>query len=140
MFGVGTQTMGSRDPNPGICACDSGYAQAACCTPYIAGLAPAPTALALMRSRYTAYTQSNADYLRHTWHASTRPAMLDLEPGRRWLGLKILGTSNGEAGDTSGTVEFVARFKIGGRAHRLHENSRFVSEGGRWFYVDGDIG
>jgi SEC-C motif-containing protein len=121
------------------CPCGSGYPLEACCAPYIANLAPAPTALTLMRSRYTAYTMGMVEYLKATWHPRTRPASLVLEPERRWLGLKILDTAAGMAGDASGRVEFVARFKIGGRAHRLRERSRFELVEGRWLYVDGDV-
>jgi SEC-C motif-containing protein len=82
---------------------------------------------------------NDAAYLMETWHASTRPASLDLdqEPATRWLGLEILASVAGSDNDPTGTVEFVARFKIGGRAARLHEVSRFVRQDGRWFYVDG---
>jgi SEC-C motif-containing protein len=132
-------TPDDSEPISGACPCGSGYPLVSCCAPYIAGIAPAPDALALMRSRYTAYTLGKAAYLRATWYPATRPGALDLEPGRRWLGLKILDTVAGRSGDATGTVEFVARFKVGGRAHRLHERSRFVFEDGRWYYVDGEI-
>jgi SEC-C motif-containing protein len=91
-----------------------------------------------MRSRYTAYTLGKESYLLQTWHPSTRPAQLALhaQPSR-WLGLNVVATQDGGADATHGVVEFVARYKIGGKAHRLHEVSRFVKEGGRWFYVDG---
>ena len=88
-----------------------------------------------MRSRYSAYALAQADYLLATWHASTRPTALDLEPGLRWLGLQIRQFQQIDA--THATVEFVARSKLAGRAHRLHEISRFVREGGQWFYLDG---
>ena len=92
-----------------------------------------------MRSRYSAYVLGLHDYLLATWHASTRPASLEADPpGLRWLGLEVRRCSMSD-GD-HGTVEFVARSKLGGRAHRLHERSRFVREQGRWFYIDGDIG
>lgn len=90
-----------------------------------------------MRSRYSAYVRGDVDYLRATWHASTRPdaEALAPEPGTRWLGLEVKRAA--EDGDTA-VVEFVARFKVGGKpAVRLHETSRFVREEGRWFYVDG---
>ncbi len=91
-----------------------------------------------MRSRYSAYVLGLADYLLDTWHASTRPAApLALEPGVKWLGLEIRRSQAQDA--THATVEFVARSKLGGRATRLHETSRFVREGGQWFYVDGDL-
>ena len=91
-----------------------------------------------MRSRYAAYVLKLADYLQATWHTRTRPAdAFSFEPGQRWLGLEV--KRHVTTGPDSATVEFVARSKRGGRAHRLHETSRFVREAGRWFYVDGDI-
>ena len=95
----------------------------------------APDAEQLMRSRYSAFVLEQADYLRQTWHPSTRPAAMAFEPGLRWLGLQVL---NHQVIDNShASVEFVARSKLGGRAHRLHELSRFVREDGRWYYLDG---
>ena len=92
-----------------------------------------------MRSRYSAYVLGLADYLRDTWHASTRPAeAIGFEPGLRWLGLELRRQRVIDADQAK--VEFVARSKLAGRAHRLHETSRFVREGGRWFYVDADLG
>ena len=114
---------------------------ARCCGRYLAapGLeaSAAPDAESLMRSRYTAFVCEQADYLQATWHASTRPADLDFEPGARWLGLQV--RSHRAMGEDRAEVEFVARYRVGGRAVRLHETSRFVREGGRWLYVDGDI-
>lgn len=91
-----------------------------------------------MRSRYSAYVLGLEGYLLATWHASTRPAALDLAagPGAKWLGLEIKART--ETGDAA-TVEFVARCRVGGRAQRMHEISRFVREDGRWYYVDGEI-
>jgi SEC-C motif-containing protein len=105
--------------------------------PYIAGLAPAPDVEALMRSRYTAYTLGASDYLLRTWHPSTRPAALEMEPGLRWLGLKVQHVEGGQPGDASGRVTFIARCKGRGPARRIHEVSRFRREEGTWFYVDG---
>ncbi len=116
------------------CPC-GGADYAACCGRYHAGI-PAPDALSLMRSRYSAYVLRLEDYLLATWHPTTRPAMLDLAADNaKWLGLEVKNYTE-ESADRA-TVEFVARYKIGGRAHRLHEISRFVREEGRWFYVDG---
>jgi SEC-C motif-containing protein len=117
------------------CPCGSGKALDACCGPWLAG-EPAPTAVAVMRSRYAAYVLGRRDHLLATWHTSVRPAEVPIEPGVRWLGLEIRRAS--ESGD-SAQVEFIARSKLGGRAARLHEQSRFVREGGRWYYVDGDL-
>lgn len=92
-----------------------------------------------MRSRYVAYALRLESYLLATWHASTRPASLELdkEPKLCWLGLSI--KRHELQGDDQAIVEFVARYKINGRAYRLHETSRFVREDGCWFYLDGDI-
>jgi len=94
-----------------------------------------------MRSRYTAYVLGLEDYLLATWHPDTRPASLGLadSPGQ-WLGLKVLATEAGGEGEQTGVVEFVARYKVNGRAQRLQERSRFVREAGRWYYLDGEPG
>ena len=98
----------------------------------------APTPVALMRSRYSAYVQCRTDYLLQTWHASTRPPSLAIDdPAPRWLGLTIRDAL--AADDDHASVEFVARYRIGGRVNRLHEHSRFVREAGRWYYIDGVI-
>ena len=118
------------------CAC-GGKEYATCCERYHRAL-NAPDALALMRSRYSAYALEREDYLLATWHRSTRPANLDLAGDTsRWLGLEI--KQYAQQSENHATVEFVARYKIAGRAHRLHELGRFVREDGRWFYVDGDF-
>ena len=90
-----------------------------------------------MRSRYTAFVQRDEEYLRATWHPDTRPSRVSFDARQRWLGLRVRATEEGGRGDAGGTVEFVARFKIDGRGHRLHEISRFAQVDGRWFYLDG---
>jgi SEC-C motif-containing protein len=108
----------------------------ACCGPYLDENIPAPDAESLMRSRYSAFVLGRLDYLLATWHASTRPTDLALDPAAKWLGLEV--RSHRLQGADHAEVEFVARYREGGRAHRLHERSRFVREQGNWFYVDGD--
>ena len=126
----------SSDP----CPCGRATPYAGCCGRWHAGprALQAPTAEDLMRSRYSAFVRGLTDYLRETWHPSTRPATLEpLPAGLRWLGLEV---RRHEAADADhAVVEFVARSKLGGRAERLHETSRFVREDGRWYYVDGDL-
>jgi SEC-C motif domain protein len=109
----------------------------ACCGRYLEGSIPAPDAESLMRSRYSAFATGRTDYLRATWHASTRPTDLALAPDTRWLGLAVKGFRELDADHAE--VEFVARSRVAGRGQRLHETSRFVREGGRWLYVDGDL-
>jgi SEC-C motif domain protein len=107
-----------------------------CCEPYHAARRVPATAEALMRSRYTAFVLEKAAYLRATWHASTRPARIDFTPGQEWVALRVVAART--VGNTA-TVEFVARSRIGGEAHVLHEVSRFAQDDGRWFYIDGTI-
>ncbi|EHR71698.1 hypothetical protein BurJ1DRAFT_2876 [Burkholderiales bacterium JOSHI_001] len=126
---------------PEPCPCGSGAAHAACCGRWHAGPLHllAPDALALMRSRYAAYVREDAPYLLATWHASTRPAHIDFEAGLRWLGLEVKQHAVQDSEHAS--VAFIARCRgAGGRAQRLQETSRFVREGGRWYYLDGDLG
>ncbi len=108
----------------------------ACCGRYLDPIAAAPDAEALMRSRYSAFVLGRGDYLLATWHASTRPADLMLEPAAKWLGLQVRSHQVLDADHAE--VEFVARCREAGRATRLHERSRFVREQGQWFYVDGE--
>ena len=96
-----------------------------------------------MRSRYTAHVHGLDAYLLQTWHASTRPASI-ADPDRaitRWLGLEVrrAGPTTVDAhGVGHARVEFVARYRVDGRGYRLHEDSRFFLQEGRWFYVDGE--
>jgi SEC-C motif domain protein len=112
---------------------------ARCCGPLLADFAqrPAPDAEALMRSRYCAFVLEDAGYLLATWHASRRPGEITFEPGVKWLGLDVRAHRLLDADHAE--VEFVARSRLAGRAHRLHERSRFVREEGRWSYVDGTM-
>jgi SEC-C motif domain protein len=91
-----------------------------------------------MRSRYSAFVMHLERYLLDSWHATTRPQSLAFDANQKWLGLKIVSAQS--TGEARAEVEFIARFRIGGSsAARLHERSRFVREGERWFYVDGDL-
>lgn len=107
-----------------------------CCGPYLQGAASAPDAQSLMRSRYSAFVLGNQPYLLATWHPSTRPATLELDTDAQWLGLQVRDDQTLD--DDHAEVEFVARYRLGGKAVRLHERSRFVHEAGVWWYVDGD--
>ena len=129
---------GNNGVNEGACACGGAAGFDACCGPLLAGDRQADTAEQLMRSRYTAFVRRDADYLRATWHPETRPSRVRCNPAQRWLGLSIKDREAGGVDDDEGVVEFVARFKVLGRGHRLHERSRFRREDGRWFYLDGD--
>lgn len=108
-----------------------------CCAPCLDHGVPAPDAESLMRSRYSAFVLERAAYLLATWHATTRPSELTLDPGIKWLGLAVRAVQWIDADHAE--VAFVARSRVGGRGQRLEERSRFVREDGRWLYVDGEI-
>ncbi|CAM5743623.1 YchJ family metal-binding protein [Mycolicibacterium aubagnense] len=113
---------------------------AACCGPLHRGERPAATALALMRSRFTAFALGEVDYLLATWHPTTRPADLDLDADVVWRRLQIVDTEAGGEDDATGVVQFRAQYVRAGGRHILHERSRFArSRDGRWLYVDGDF-
>ena len=129
-----------------LCPCESGKPYNKCCEVYHLGT-PAPTAEALMRSRYSAYALATkipalAEYILQTWHPDTRPESLNLtgEDAIKWLGLQIKRYQNIDS--ENAIVEFVARYKyannLGAKAERLHETSRFKLMNDRWYYVDGD--
>jgi SEC-C motif-containing protein len=125
------------------CPCGSGLTEVACCGPIVAG-EPAATAVALMRSRYTAYVRGAIDHVAATTDPTTR-GELDRDAALRWsretvwLGLEIVATERGVAGDLEGTVEFIARGVTRGTAFTQHERSRFRHHEGRWYYVAGEL-
>lgn len=117
------------------CPC-GGEALETCCGRFISGGQLPETPEQLMRSRYTAYVLADEAYLRATWDPATCPDEPLIDSGIKWIGLEVRASQH--EGD-EGTVEFIARAKVGGRARRLHETSRFVRRDGRWLYVDGDF-
>ena len=128
-------------PDDARCPCLSGETYGACCGRFHTGLATGecpPTAEALMRSRYSAFVVGDAPYLLATWHPTTRPNELAADDDIEWRRLDIVRAEAGGPFDTAGVVEFVAHYRSGTGRGRLHEVSRFVREGGRWYYVDGD--
>jgi SEC-C motif-containing protein len=122
---------------PRRCPCGTGLPYAECCGRLHDGTAQAATAEQLMRSRYSAFAVGDPAHLLATWHPSTRPRSLDLDPAVRWTGLDVLGTTGGTLLAAEGTVEFRAHHVVDRVAGAQHENSRFVREDGRWYYLDG---
>ncbi|WP_243710595.1 YchJ family protein [Micromonospora sp. KC213] len=136
--------MARRGPRRGVsdddpdrpCPCGCGLPYADCCGPVHRGQGTAGTAEALMRSRYSAFAVGDVDYLLRSWHPSTRPARLRLDPAQRWTRLEIVDTERGGLFDSTGTVEFRAHYRQAGRPGTVDERSRFVRSGGRWVYLD----
>ncbi|MBB5912365.1 SEC-C motif-containing protein [Nocardia transvalensis] len=131
--------MPERPADTAPCPCRSGETFAGCCGPRLDGTGPAPTAAALMRSRFTAFAVGDAGYLLRSWHPRTRPRTLTLDPEQRWLYLEIARTERGGPFDTTGVVEFRAHYRSDGRRGVLHECSEFARVDNAWAYVEGDI-
>ena len=117
------------------CPCGGKHIQT-CCGPFLAGTAVADNPEKLMRSRYSAYVTGAEDYLKATWHPSTRPQDTVTDPSMKWLGLEVKSVTQDV---DQGTVSFIARCRVAGKGHRLQETSRFVREDGLWIYVDGEF-
>lgn len=126
------------------CPCQSGKPYSDCCGPIISGELPAPTAESLMRSRYTAYTVGDVDYIEKTHHPKGS-ADFDKEAARTWAkesewqGLDILKTEAGSPEDEEGLVEFVAKYKAEGQSLAHQERAQFKKHDGAWLYLDGKI-
>jgi len=126
------------------CPCGSGRSLAECCGPIVSGEALAPTAEALMRSRYTAYTLGDLAHLKRSldpkWHPTfDEQGTREWSEKADWQGLTVLSTKGGQAGDDEGEVEFVARFLMDGEEQQLRERARFRKREGKWGYVDGKV-
>ena len=126
------------------CPCGSPKELADCCEPYVQGKEAAPTAEALMRSRYVSYTMGEVGYIAAT-HLPDNRDDVDLKAAERWAehaewqGLDIIESVAGKVDDDEGVVEFVARFAMQGKDQRHHERSTFKKVEGKWYYVDGDM-
>jgi SEC-C motif-containing protein len=126
------------------CPCGSGRAYDACCEPYITGAKTAPTAEALMRSRYAAYVEHAIDYIVETCEQGEKER-IDVNETRswsersKWLGLKIISTEKGSPEDTEGAVEFEALYETDGLKETHHERARFIKQNGRWLYSEGTV-
>ncbi|NLN61455.1 MAG: YchJ family protein [Myxococcales bacterium] len=126
------------------CPCQSGAPFARCCEPFLTGSALPPTAEALMRSRYTAFTRADVGYIRDTRHPQSdfhfdEEATRKWATGSKWLGLTILNTAGGGLNDSEGEVEFVARYTVDGQKTEHHERAKFQRDQDRWYFVDGEF-
>jgi len=126
------------------CPCGSGADLEECCGPIIGGGRSAPTAEALMRSRYTAYVLGNMDHIDNTYAAEKRDPATSARNKNpfeavEWLGLDIFDTTGGGVDDDTGTVHFAAHFREHGKSLVHRERSNFRRDGGNWVYVDGEL-
>ena len=126
-----------------LCPCNSNKPYSLCCGPYHKGKVQAPTAEALMRSRYSAYVTNNAQYVYRSWDKNTRPPLkvLRVDSSQEFIKLEIINTTAGGSEDETGTVEFIASYILKDSSkdreiYQHHENSYFVKQNNRWFYVN----
>ena len=129
-----------------LCHCNSNKPYAVCCSPYHKGKIHAPTAEALMRSRYSAYVTKNVQYVYRSWDEKTRPPLKVLreDNSQEFTKLEIINTTAGGSEDETGTVEFIASYMLKDSSdismeseiHQHHENSYFVKLKNRWVYVN----
>jgi SEC-C motif-containing protein len=127
-----------------LCYCGSGAHFDLCCNKYLSGESAAPSAEALMRSRFSAFCRQNADYLLATLHIDKRAkeskkALLRSFGSTEWRSLRVIRSQQGRGGQRQGEVEFAAFYVDGDSSGQLHERSRFLFEDGQWFYIDGDM-
>lgn len=127
-----------------LCPCGSSLKYKECCEPIIKGQQKAKTAEQLMRSRYTAYTQAQIDYLKKTLAPESRSDFDESNTREwakqaKWKSLEILSTEKGTENDTKGVVEFMAKYEHEGVVLEHHEVSTFrKSDSGDWYFIDGD--
>lgn len=122
------------------CPCCSDKDYADCCGPYLEGQSIPPTPEALMRSRYTAYTKADMDYVQKTMKGKVLRAFNAKDAKQwaltaKWQGLEIIDAPSVPSNQTKGFVTFVARYLDGNEPQALYEHSEFHKEGERWFYV-----
>ena len=129
--------MAAFDPSR-RCPCGTGLSYGECCGKYHTGT-NAPTAEALMRSRFSAFVTGDEEYLLRTWDPVTRPEALDLADSPiRFYRLDILDTQGGGLMDSSGVVEFEAFYK-GSAVGSQRERSSFRRFDGTWVYSTGEL-
>ena len=118
-----------------LCPCCSGKSFELCCSQFINKNQTPNSAEQLMRSRYSAYTLKEGNYLLASWDESTRPETLELENDTtQWKQLKIISSSKD-------TVTFVAYFTQNtlnkDKMYALTETSYFIKKE-KWLYLDGE--
>ncbi len=121
------------------CPCGSKKTFQQCCQPYIEGTESAPTAEALMRSRYSAYSLANTNYIQRTMRGKAAegydPASAkQWAESAEWLGLQVF---NHQTNGDKATVTFAARLRDHQGIQFIYENSAFERIDGQWYYTDG---
>lgn len=111
---------------------------------FVSGEKHPSTAEELMKARYMAYAYQKVDYVLGT-HAPEAAGDVDEEGAKKWaaesewLGLEVVSKEAGESSDSTGTVEFIARYAVSGKEFAHHEIAQFRKEDDKWMYVDGEM-
>lgn len=126
--------------NKNLCPCCSGKTYAKCCEPYINGNKTPDTPEKLMRSRYTAYSKANIDYIQQSMCGQASVGFNAKEARiwarkANWLGLEVIKAPTPVLG--KGFVEFIAKYYLDNKTHSIHELSEFHYMDDRWYYVNG---
>ena len=121
------------------CPCHSKKPYNQCCRPYHDDNSIAPTAEALMRSRFSAYSLIKIDYIEKTMTKAADPDF-DFKQGQwfatsvTWLNLEIKELVAGQSDDDYGEVLFTAQYKHQGQIKTIQEHSLFTKIKDQWFY------
>lgn len=123
------------------CPCGLPTDYLACCGSYIEKQETAKTPEALMRSRYTAYSQARIDYLRKTMLGKPLVGFNDYDTALwakqvKWLGLQVITSYLDPRNENIGFVEFIASYMEKNAIKTIHELSQFQRHNGSWFYTD----
>ncbi|MBP9615561.1 MAG: SEC-C domain-containing protein [Aliarcobacter sp.] len=131
------------------CPCGSLQKYKKCCKVFHDKIKLPKTALELMKSRFTAFSVQNADYIIFTTHKdnpdftndikSWKADILDFSQNTNFEKLEILDFSEEDAEDTESFVTFKATLKQYNNDISFTEKSRFLKENGKWLYVDGQF-
>jgi SEC-C motif-containing protein len=123
-----------------LCPCGSQHDYQDCCALFIEQHQLPQTPEQLMRSRYTAYTLAQIDYIKQSMSDKASIGFDEAEAKRWsqkviWIGLEVLHTSM--SSPQQGFVEFCAQYIDNNQLNAIHERSEFRLKQNKWFYVDG---
>ena len=124
-----------------LCYCGSKLLFDNCCNQFISGKLKVPTALLLMKSRYSAFATSNAEYLNSTSIIKQDSHNLAAWAKENdWKSLEILAFTNGTEKDQTGTVTFKALYINSQKQLIEHiEKSDFLQINHKWMYDKGEV-
>ena len=128
------------------CPCGLEAPYSSCCQPFHRGDGWPDTPEKVMRSRYSAFAVGEVGYLLHSLDPSKRSGVDEKElqewsRSSEWLGLQVLATEGGEDGQSEGTVEFEAHYRVKESKEEVQhrEIATFRKRDGRWLFWEGKV-